>query len=153
MSPTFARRASRLWVLLLFAASGSMAPLSAQVTGKSWLGDNGDGGNGSWSTSENWTPAAVPVNLASDNYIANFYLDHNLLDAPTAKVTLAGATGARGIIIGVGKAVTMELDAGTALSLGAKSIAVGTHLDTGVAIAPASLTIKGTAGGNSTVSL
>ncbi|HWL54549.1 MAG TPA: hypothetical protein VNQ90_19065 [Chthoniobacteraceae bacterium] len=151
--PLSARRASRLWFLLLFAGSGSMAPLSAEVTGRSWLGDHGDGGNGSWSTPGNWNPVGVPVNTGSDNHIANFYLDNNLLDAPTAKVTLAGATAARGIVIGVGKAVTMELDAGTALSLGTKSIAVGTDLETGVANAPASLTMKGSAGGNSTVSL
>lgn len=130
-----------------------MAPLSAQVTGKSWLGDNGDGGNGSWSTPENWNPAGVPAYLASDNHIANFYLNNGELDASTAKVTLAGTPGARGIFVGVGKTVTMELAAGTALSLGTKSISVGTNLDTGVPLAPASLTMKGSAGGNSTVSL
>lgn len=71
-----------------------MAPLSAQVTGKSWPGDHGDGGNGSWSTPENWNPAEVPAYLATDNGIANFYLNNGELDAiPEASSAMLSRVG------------------------------------------------------------
>jgi len=120
-------------------------PLQAQ---KPWLGEDGLGGNGDWTTPGNWQ-GGVPTNTTANAQGSRFYLSETLTKATSViKIKASEAALTRDIFVGLGKSMTFQLGANASLAtgtlsyfgLGATSIpgATGTGASTTIFTGPAS---------------
>ena len=144
-SKVFSHRPWRLRLAPVAASALLVLPslLHAQST---WVGTEGDGGNGAWNVADHWSNS-----LPDTNNAAQFYLDA-VLTAPSAVIDLpSGTVTPRALTVGAGKSVTLNLGTGVRLEAKQAISAIGTNLGTGSGAA--NLTIAGPETGTATVQL
>jgi len=122
---------------------------------KTWVGQNGTGGDGNWNVAGNWN-GGVPANTTTTANRAQFYISGTYTSA-AANVEIANGVAAttRDIYQGLGKTVNINMVDGASLSVGAQSyIGGGSSLIAGsTGTGAAHLSFEGPATGSATISL
>ncbi len=120
----------------------SCIPAFAQL---SWRGSQGDGGNGKWNESLNWSPASVPSSSHALFYLSDTYTKNSA--TITIETEVEAKAGA--LYLGRGKTVILELEGGSSLETTASQWQIGadsTTVPDGTGVGAASLTIKALGG-------
>ncbi len=110
---------------------------------KYWAGEEGDGGEGSWEDTANWSPSGLPTSTSDINFeITSTYSEKKA----TVSIGDGEAAAHRQFIVGLGKEV--EITLGEGASYAGSYVYVGINSGTGTGVGGGSLSYLGSATGN-----